>query len=141
MLTACTADDPPPPEPVVAPVPLPSLAPDQVAACRALLEALPRELDPGVERRSVGADPGRVAAWGEPAVVLACGVAPPDRPDEPASVNGVVWSVRDSGGGYAWTTTELAVTVVVEVPDAYPNPAELVNPLAGPLQAALSPAP
>ena len=48
-------------------------------------------------------------------------------------MNGLAWTVRDSGAGYRWTTRELMVPVAVEIPDAYDNPAELVNPLAEPL--------
>ena len=101
--------------------------------CAELIEALPDEVDPGVERRPVEGDATRAAAWGDPPVVLTCGVPEPDRPDEPVRVNGVLWSVRDIGAGFRWTTEELAVPVSVEVPDAYQNGGELVNPLAEPL--------
>jgi hypothetical protein len=98
-----------------------------------VLEALPAELDPGVERRVLADAPSRLAAWGDPPVVLECGVRLPDRQEEQVTVNGLVWTVRDSGAGYRWTTSELLVPVAVEIPDAYDNPAELVNPLAEPL--------
>ncbi|CAA9363119.1 MAG: hypothetical protein AVDCRST_MAG16-3250 [uncultured Frankineae bacterium] len=117
------------------PAPTAALSPEAARSCRALLDALPDELDPGVQRRPVEDDTGRTAAWGDPAIVLQCGVPPPDRPEEPASVNGVLWSVRDIGAGYRWTTEQRPVGVAVEIPDAYPNPAELVNPLADPLGA------
>jgi len=113
-----------------------SSAPDP-GACAALLAALPDEIDPGVRRRAVTTDPARTAAWGDPAVTLECGVPEPDRPDQPAQVNGVVWSVRDIGAGFRWTTAELAVFVAVDIPDAYQNGAELVNPLAAPLSTTL----
>ena len=109
-------------------------------ACGRLLEALPEEVDPGVRRRPVEGSP-LSAAWGDPAVVLSCGVPVPDRLDEPAQVNGVLWSVRDVGAGYRWTTVELGINVAVDVPDAYENGAELVNPLAEPLRATLPAAP
>jgi hypothetical protein len=98
-----------------------------------LLEALPAELDPGVERRTLAGDSARLAAWGDPPVVLECGAGLPDRQEEEVTVNGLAWTVRDSGAGYRWTTRELVVPVAVEIPDAYDNPAELVNPLAAPL--------
>lgn len=103
------------------------------ATCAALIAALPDEIDPGVTRRAVTGDAGRTAAWGEPAVTLECGVPVPDRPEQPARVNGVLWSVRDIGAGFRWTTSDLAVPVAVDIPDAYDNAAELVNPLAAPL--------
>ena len=115
----------------------PALSPDDARACRALLEALPDEVDPGVARRPVEGDDGRTAAWGDPAVVLQCGVAESDRPEEPAEVNGVLWSVRDIGAGYRWTTQDRVPAVAVDVPDAYENVAELVVPLAEPVQRAV----
>ena len=112
--------------------------PDSVReTCAALVAALPGEIDPGVARRPVVAATDRTAAWGDPAVTLECGVPEPDRPDQPTRVNGVTWSVRDIGAGFRWTTRGLAVFVAVDIPDAYDNGAELVNPLAGPLQATL----
>jgi hypothetical protein len=69
--------------------------------------------------------------------VLECGVPLPDRQEEQVTVNGLAWTVRDSGAGFRWTTRELPVPVAVEVPDAYDNPAELVNPLAEPLRETL----
>ena len=120
-----------------APAAGPPLTPEQTAACAALLGALPEEIDPGVSRRPVDGGEGRVAAWGDPAVVLQCGVVPPDRPEEPAQINDLVWSVRDIGDGYRWTTEDLVPPVAVEIPGAYPNPGELVVPLAEPLLSTL----
>ena len=88
-------------------------------------------------RRPVEGDPPRLAAWGDPPVTLECGVALPDRPEEPVSVNGVMWSVRDVGAGFRWTTTDRVVNVAVEIPDAYDNGVEIVNPLAAPVEQAL----
>jgi hypothetical protein len=126
---------------VPAPSGAPALSPADAQACRALLDALPDEIDPGVERRPVegpdGRPDGRTAAWGDPAVVLQCGVAESDRPEEPAQVNGVLWSVRDIGAGYRWTTQDRVPAVAVDVPDAYPNVAELVVPLADPVEQAV----
>ena len=112
----------------------PPLAPADASACRALLDALPAEVDPGVTRRPVEGDDGRTAAWGDPAVVLQCGVAESDRPEEPAQLNGVLWSVRDIGAGYRWTTQDRVPAVAVDVPDAYENVAELVLPLSDPVE-------
>jgi hypothetical protein len=49
----------------------------------------------------------------------------------------VLWSVRDIGAGFRWTTQGRVPAVAVEVPDAYDNGAELVNPLAEPLLATI----
>jgi hypothetical protein len=123
---------------VAAPSAGPALSPADAQVCRALLDALPDEVDPGVERRPVegpdGRQDDRTAAWGDPPVVLSCGVAESDRPEEPAQVNGVLWSVRDIGAGYRWTTQDRVPAVAVDIPDAYENVAEIVVPLAGPVQ-------
>jgi hypothetical protein len=122
---------------VPAPSAGPPLAPADAQACRALLDGLPDEVDPGVTRRPVEGDDGRTAAWGDPPVVLQCGVAESDRPEEPAELNGVLWSVRDIGAGYRWTTQDRVPAVAVDVPDAYENVAEVVLPLSAPVQAAI----
>ena len=109
--------------------------------CSDLVAALPDEVDPGVTRREVTGSPALTAACGDPPVTLACGVPAPDRPDEAVVVNGIGWSVRDIGAGFRWTTRGLAVNVAVEIPDAYENGAEIVNPLAGPLGGVPSAAP
>ena len=116
-------------------MPAPSAGPEVASACAALIAALPVEVDPGVERRPVS-DGMLTAAWGDPPVTLACGVPLPDRPEERVTVNDVVWSVRDIGAGFRWTTLELTVPVAVEIPDVYSG-AEIVNPLTEPLLAAL----
>jgi hypothetical protein len=136
---ACTSQEPlAATDPVEVPVQASAGDESVRAMCAALMAALPDEIDPGVSRRAVTGDATRTAAWGDPAVTLECGVPVPDRPDQPAQVNGVVWSVRDIGAGFRWTTSGLAVPVAVDIPDAYENAAELVNPLAGPLKATLS---
>jgi hypothetical protein len=147
LLPACTSSDEPAPAatgPVAVPSAGPPLPPADARACAALVEALPDEVDPGVRRRPVEGDDARSAAWGDPPVVLRCGVTESDRPEEPAQVNGVLWSVRDIGAGFLWTTQDRVPVVSVEVPDAYPNVAEIVNPLAEPVRQAVplpSPAP
>ena len=109
-------------------------------ACRALLTALPQEIDPGVGRRAIEGEPTRVAAWGEPAVVLTCGVPAGALTDPPVTVNGVEWTVRDTGADFLWSTIGRQVNVSVAIPGAYENGVELINPLAGPVLQAL-PAP
>ena len=120
--------------PVDLPAPTSSLAPTAAAACARLLAALPGEIDPGVERRPVD---GPRAAWGDPAVVLECGVPPGDPADPPATINGLEWTVRDTGAGFLWSTLRLGVNVSVAIPGAYDNGAELVNPLAAPVLSTL----
>jgi hypothetical protein len=141
LATGCTSSDEPAPQ-ATGPVEVPAPSVDAAgrASCAALAAALPVEVDPGVERRPVSGDEQLTAAWGDPPVTLECGVPDPDRLPEPVTVNGVVWSVRDIGAGHRWTTRDLTLNVAVEIPDAYDNGAEIVNPLAEPILAALEPA-
>ena len=119
-------------------MPEPRPASQRVASfCSDLLASLPDEVDPGVRRRPVSGTPALTAAWGDPPVTLECGVPAPERPEEPVIVNGLTWSVRDIGAGFRWTTRDRAANVAVEIPDAYENGAEIVNPLAAPILGAL----
>lgn len=69
-------------------------------------------------------DPNRAAAWGDPAVVLECGV---DRADLRAEVltlgppggRTLTFAPDDVGAATAFTTGELSVNVRVTVPDGY----------------------
>ena len=118
---------------------LPAVDADTRRACAALLAALPAEIDPGVERRPVTGEPDRAAAYGDPPVVVRCGVRPPERIVEVVEINRVPWSLRDSGPGFEWTTIGRTTTVSVELPDAYEQRsfAELIVPLTGPVAATL----
>ena len=140
--TGCTSSDDPAPR-ATGPVDVPAPQVDAAtrASCTALAAALPVEVDPGVERRPVSGDEQLTAAWGDPPITLECGVPEPDRLAEPVTVNGVSWSVQDIGAGFRWTTRDLTLNVAVGIPDAYANGAEIVNPLAEPILAALAPAP
>jgi hypothetical protein len=138
LLTGCGSDEPPSTPPPVH-VPVPAVDDGQRRACTSLAGALPQEIDPGVRRRAVSGDSTLTAAWGDPPVILTCGVAPADEAQELLSVNGLEWSVQDTGGAVRWTTQGLPVAVAVEVPDHYANGAELVNPLAAPILRTLGP--
>jgi hypothetical protein len=119
------------------PVPPPPAQGAEVdAACADLLAALPEEVDPGVARRPVEPDEGRAAAWGDPPVLLECGVAPPERNEPPFVVNGVAFTTRDVGPATRWTTYGRTVLAAVTVPDDYSG-AEIVLELGAALDAAL----
>ena len=140
-LTVAGCSSGPGPVAIGAPLTTGAVSAEVAAECAELVAALPDEVDPGVERREVTGGSERFAAWGDPAVVLECGVVRPDREEPPAIVNGVAWTVRDVGAGFRWTTRDLVVNLAVDVPDAYPNGAELVNPLAAPITGTLELAP
>lgn len=96
-------------------------------ACAALLEALPEQVDPGVERREVEPESGRTAAWGDPPVTLQCGVEPPADIEPPFVVNGVEFTTRDVGDATRWTTYGRTVVAAFEIPDAYSGASVVVE--------------
>jgi hypothetical protein len=81
----------------------------------------------------------RVAVYGEPPVVVRCGVVEPERVTEQAEINTVPWSIRDSGGSFTWTTIGRTVAVEVVLPDAYEENgfAELIVPLSDAVSASV----
>ena len=107
--------------------------------CRRLADQLPQTVD-AAERRAVSPDSPYVAAWGEPPIVLRCGVAKPaalQPTSELVTVNGVDWLPEPQEDGYRFTTTGRKAYVEVWVPDDY---APEVNPLvdlAAPVAAAV----
>jgi hypothetical protein len=118
--------------------PPPAVSAQASAICTRLLAALPTSLQSGVVSRPVAGDAQRTAAWGDPAVSLACGTpAPVDDPRAtlvqvgPGSGGVVTFVVEDVEGGTAFTTSGLPVPVTVTVPDAYDS--TLLVPLTGPL--------
>jgi hypothetical protein len=70
-------------------------------------------------------------AWGDPPIVLRCGVAAPAalRPDSQlVTVNGVDWLPEQTDAGYRFTTVGRIANVEVTVPTAYaPEGAALVD--------------
>jgi hypothetical protein len=79
----------------------------------------------GRERREVAAQ--SAAAWGDPPLVLRCGVAPPGPTTEGCvSVNGVDWvGPTDPSEGGTWTTYGRVPAVEVVVPRAAARDATL----------------
>lgn len=96
-------------------VPAPTRGP---AECAALVDALPDTVD-GKQRRRVEPADALAAAWGDPAIVLRCGVAEPGAltPSSPcAEVNRVGWFAERVDAGYRFTTIGRSANVQVEVP-------------------------
>ena len=92
-------------------------------ACAALTAALPDELD-GLPRRRLerGDDPSLtgVAAWGEPAVVLRCGVPTPAELTCTAAVqevDGVAWLPLSTGGDTTYFVADRSVRIALTVPE------------------------
>lgn len=108
---------PPVPSATVPVPPLPSVAAGVTHVCRALSAALPESLD-GRTRRATDGDPVRIAAWGEPPVVLGCGVGPsaPTAGAQLVEVNGVAWVDTAVAGATVYTSVGRVVTLQVRVP-------------------------
>ena len=148
------ADPQPAPTPApIRPAALPPVAvdappaPDAAGrrACQELVSALPTELGDRPARPVRSASP-YVVAWGEPPVVLRCGVARPPSflsTVEVQDINGVTWFPERRGGTTAWTVVDRVVYVEVLAPveDASSSVARLSAPVARALaRKALDPA-
>lgn len=101
------------------------------AACAAVMAALPGVLA-GEDAREVTPDTGSTAAWGDPPIVLRCGVPVPAA-RAPTSllttVDGVDWFAEPLTAGVLLTTDGRAVNVEVAVPEDY-EPATVIGELA-----------
>ena len=99
-------------EPVA--VDVPDLPDDEAAACRDVVAALPDEVD-GQERREVAGADGLAAAWGDPAIVLRCGVPQPSDFTATATcieANGTGWYVPDDVLAADDQTLDVTMTAV-----------------------------
>jgi hypothetical protein len=119
-------------------------APPESAAgqrsCPGLIAALPVRLGDLLGRPVQSSSPS-VLAWGEPPVVLRCGVPRPagfvpGAPDV-VGINGVTWFVQPRGERTVWTVVDRAVYIEATVPSGYasaPIPS-LSDAVAGTLRA------
>jgi hypothetical protein len=103
----------------VLPVEVPPVTPEADASCPAVMAVLPLDLQ-GEPSRQVQSDSPFAYAWGEPPVVLVCGV---DRPAgftvgvSAIQINGVQWYVDISDPDTTvWTTVDRPVYVQVRLP-------------------------
>jgi len=97
----------------------PDVTPAADLACPVLMGQLPLELAGETSRMVDSASPFAYA-WGDPAVVLVCGVAPPAGYVVGASaiaINGVQWFVDTADPNtVVWTTVDRTVPVQMQVP-------------------------
>jgi hypothetical protein len=126
------------------PVTPPPAAPAATTAlCARLLGALPTTLARH-PARAVSAAPDRVVAWGEPPVVLRCGVPPvtvPPDTNKQFEINGVRWFAEARGSVVVFTTTDRTAPVEVTVPaHTADNPADVVAELSRPIGRVVPPA-
>jgi hypothetical protein len=117
--------------PAVVATPPPSSAAAE-GPCAQVLSTLPVRLA-GLAPRIVHTVPSSpfVVAWGEPPIVLRCGVPKPTRLTATSSlldVNGVAFLPARRGGTTAYTAIDRRVYVEVDVPTSYSQPP--LGPLA-----------
>jgi hypothetical protein len=99
----------------------PPVTPQANADCPALMKLLPLELMGAPSRRVTSASPFAYA-WGDPPVVLRCGVAAPAgyvRGSSAIQINGVQWYVDTSDPtATVWTTVDRPVYVEMRLPSS-----------------------
>ncbi|MFI9529265.1 DUF3515 family protein [Micromonospora rosaria] len=109
----------------------PKLAERPATVCRALLSHLPATVGE-LAQRPVTAGPEQNAAYGDPALTVACGgpaATVPDT-DEVWTVNNVCWHGTTEGDRTTLTTLDREVPVRVSVPATHGQPLQLLPPLA-----------
>lgn len=127
------------------PVPMaaPALSPRTATVCRALLSQLPGSVQT-LAQRPVTAGAEQNAAYGDPAITLACGgsavpTVPPT--DTVFPLSGVCWYSDKRTEATVWTTLDREVPVTVTVPNGYDSPGQWVIEFSGPVLATVPPAP
>jgi hypothetical protein len=101
----------------------PSPARQATVACSHLHGALPRLLD-GRLTSAVTPKSALTAAWGDPAVVLRCGVGKPRSlrlTSELIEINSVRWFLHETHDSYVFTTYGRVAFVEVRVPKSVPR--------------------
>ncbi|MEO3924617.1 DUF3515 family protein [Micromonosporaceae bacterium B7E4] len=116
----------------------PALAERPATVCRALLSRLPATLR-DLGQRPVTAGPEQNAAYGDPAITLACGVP---RPTVPAvadlwMVNRVCWLTEHRDGGLVLTTVDREVPVRLSVPAGQEQTVQWAAPVSESLVASV----
>ena len=114
----------------VAAPPSPSVATQR--ACVAVLAKLPVQLGSLAPRRT-DTDSSYVVAWGNPAIVLRCGVAKPVILGSPQAaqlidVNSVIWQPDPQKDRTVYTAVDRSVYIEVTVPAGADEPLPLLAP-------------
>jgi hypothetical protein len=119
-------------------LPAPSLDDRRAAVCRALVARLPATVR-DLNRRPVGAGPEQNAAYGDPAITVACGGAVPSIVPTATvyPLSGVCWYAAVRPDVTVWTTLDREVPVQVTVPRWYDAPGQWVIEFSAPVLAAV----
>ncbi|KAB1912561.1 DUF3515 family protein [Micromonospora sp. AMSO31t] len=112
-------------------LPAPALAERPATVCRALVSQLPATVR-DLTQRPVTAGAEQNAAYGDPALTVACGGTPPivQPTDEVWSVNKVCWHAVQEADAAVLTTVDRETPVRVRVPKQYEQPLQWVTPIA-----------
>ncbi|MFJ6699188.1 DUF3515 domain-containing protein [Streptomyces sp. NPDC091272] len=107
--------------------------------CQALHKELPEKVIEDAERRDVSPRSPLTAGWGDPAIVLRCGIDRPAEMDDPnangVDVDGVSWMFQDRGeDGLRFVTTYREAYVELTVPASYHADAGILVKLAKPVE-------
>ncbi len=107
--------------------------------CRNLDEALPSKVD-GQDRRDPEPESALTAGWGNPPIILRCGVPRPPKMIDPkiaeghdpdavaGGVNGVDWLMeKQDDGAYRYTTASREAYVEVTVPKGRDSSGALID--------------
>lgn len=121
-------------------VPLPGPAPPDAALCARLHARLPAKVG-GHSSREVKPRSEFTAAWGDPAVVLTCGVPRPSGLSgsdvAPLGVNGVAWLQGTGADTVDFTAVDRGVFLRVEIPKKYSGQSSILLDLSDAVSAAL----
>jgi hypothetical protein len=109
----------------------PALAERPATVCRALLSQLPPTVE-DLPQRPVTAGPEQNAAYGDPALTVACGGAEPTvgETDDVWTVNKVCWHAREETDATVLTTLDRETAVTVRVPRSYGQALQWVSPIS-----------
>ncbi|MFG1883412.1 DUF3515 family protein [Micromonospora sp. NPDC049102] len=116
----------------------PALAGRPATVCRALLSQLPQTIR-DLTQRPVTAGPEQNAAYGDPALTLACGGTEPTVPatDEVWMVNRVCWHPVEETDVTVLTTVDRETPVTVRIPRSYPQPLQWAAPISSAIVASV----
>ncbi|SCL29979.1 Protein of unknown function [Micromonospora nigra] len=109
----------------------PPLAERPATVCRALLSQLPASVG-GLAQRPVTAGPEQNAAYGDPALTVACGGAEPEvgATDDVWVVNSVCWHPVEGPDATVLTTVDRETAVSVRVPREHGPALQRISPIA-----------
>jgi hypothetical protein len=133
-----SATTPRPQSTAAVPMAAPPLADRPATVCRALVSQLPATIRDLAQRPVLGGAEQN-AAYGDPAVTVACGVPAPSVPptDDVWVVNQICWHPTDRPDAVVLTTVDREVPVQVTVPRAYSQPLQWAAPISSSLVAAV----